>query len=115
MVSGVKLKVRPSQIHFHVNMALGVLHGHERNPGVHLAEDGLANAWWVPLLGHWLPDFRLGFTRNRAPPVELPCHSHDTGATIFTGSGDLRKRNRTELLDEGLWEDNGKNFPTSGR
>lgn len=55
VVSGVKLKVRPSQIHLHANMALGVLHCWERDPGARLAEEGAAQAWFVPLLGHGLP------------------------------------------------------------
>lgn len=79
LVSGVKLKVRPSEIHFHANMALGVLHCCERDPGAPLAEDEAAHARFVPLLRHCsLPAFcvHLRLMRNRAPAVELPFPEH---------------------------------------
>lgn len=76
LVSGVKLKVRPSQIHFHAKMALGVLHCCEKDHGAPLAEDEAAH---VPLLRHCcLPAFcvHLGLMRNRAPAVQLPFPEH---------------------------------------
>lgn len=77
LVSGVKLKV--SQIHFHANMAWGILHCCERDPGAPLAEHEAAHAWFLLLLRHCcLPTFcvYLGSMRNRAPAVELPFPEH---------------------------------------